>query len=263
MSYDPMAVGGSEQSPAFKKSAMTVLGVGIFMVMIGMMAFRRPAPQAPVKIVRVPSEAPTSRMETSVAPIRASTPRAESSRPAAKGKQMAKKTEPDIDFGPEIKEPIVLSGKKQSSSFPPSLLTPVFEPPFEGVWRINDLAVPMFELKQSKDKISGSYTPADLSSVYQFKEGIAVNNVAQFVVSDALHRVHIKMKLLPGGEAEAESWISPQDAPKMIENYKKAYGHANLTREQAALIRAALAAELKKVGQKTFLGVFKKVSEPK
>jgi hypothetical protein len=87
--------------------------------------------------------------------------------------------------------------------------------------------------------------------------GVGVSGDAlEFVVDDALSRVHIRMALDGQDKAKVEQWVTDEDWMASLERANK----AAKTRQQALVLRTALQQNARKFRKPVVIGVFTRQS---
>jgi hypothetical protein len=86
-----------------------------------------------------------------------------------------------------------------------------------GKWQREGQLYPNFRLSQSGAQLSGTYTPNDGRSLTVQEGRLTGDDEALFAIEDQNQwRYHLRMKLLPDGDATVEMWITPEDAVRMV-----------------------------------------------
>lgn len=178
---------------------------------------------------------------------------------------VAKAAEPVKSEAPKITGPVV-SPPPAPRPAPPKapaqarIRAEIVSGPFDGVWKYPGKAVPIIEVKNSGATPSGTYVAPTWSGPFPLTDAVVRNNVMEFVVSDEVDRMHVRLTLLKSRECKVEVWRAPEDLVKMVAHYNKPGVLKSV--QQVAAIRTMLEQEGKRTGKAVGWGVFKRSSDP-
>jgi hypothetical protein len=89
---------------------------------------------------------------------------------------------------------------------------------WDGAWRMAGTPLPVFELTQAGDSVSGTYTPVAPAHAYRFADGSVTDTEVNFIV-ETFRRLPVSFRftLLPGGDAQVEQMQKSEDIRKLFD----------------------------------------------
>jgi hypothetical protein len=131
---------------------------------------------------------------------------------------------------------------------------PVSPSPWNGVWRQEKRSLPMFDLKKRGGAITGRYAAPDGTTVLTVENGKIDGDKVEFMVDNAIMKVHFRLTMGDEGVAKVEAWVAEEDWMEGVERAKR----MAKTPQQAATLQALLGENKKMLGKPTAVGTFKR-----
>src|SRR5262249_6734201 len=134
---------------------------------------------------------------------------------------------------------------------------PVSPSVWNGVWRQEKHALPMFDLKKRGEAISGQYAAPDGTSVMTVEGGKIAGDRVEFMVDNGIMKVHFRFTMSGEDTAKVEAWVAEEDWMEGVSRGKR----LAKTPQQAAALQAMLRENAKMMGKPTAVGTFKRKEE--
>jgi hypothetical protein len=91
---------------------------------------------------------------------------------------------------------------------------------WEGTWRQEKVAVPMFRLSPDGEGVGGTCA-ANWGNIAKLRGGSVKGDVLEFVVDADVSPVHIRMAMTGEGKAKVEQWVTADDWMVSLERANK------------------------------------------